>query len=200
MAVSNEEYGVLLEQARLGDRAALERLSQLYAAELRVVARAQLGPALRPYLDSLDLVQSVHRSLLLALRQDKIRIGTPQELLALAVMMVRRKVARHWRRLRRQERPSAGPGGGEREDAPNVLAELSCPDPDPGRAAQLRDAIDQLWGHLDETERRVIELRMQSCTTAEVGRRLGLDADSLRVRLSRLRVRLRASGVLHEFL
>src|SRR5262245_2841823 len=200
MAVSIEEYGVLLEQARRGDRAALERLSQLYAAELRVVARAQLGPALRPYLDSLDLVQSVHRSLLLALRQDKIRIGTPQELLALAVLMVRRKVARHWRRLRRQERPSKAPGAGQREEAPGVLDELSCPDPDPGRAAQLRDAIDQLWGYLDETERRVIELRMQGCTTAEAGRRLGLDADSLRVRLSRLRVRLRTSGVLHEFL
>ena len=47
-----------------------------------------LGPALRPYLDSLDLVQSVHRSLLLGLRQEKYDISSPDQIIALAVTLV----------------------------------------------------------------------------------------------------------------
>jgi RNA polymerase sigma factor (sigma-70 family) len=197
MSVSNEEYGTLLDSARRGDQDALARLSQLYATELRIVARAQLGPALRPYLDSLDLVQSVHRSLMLGLRREKYRVGTPQELLGLALTMLRRKVARHWRRLRRQQRQSAGPRRQD-EDVVDVLAGLSGSESDPGQTAQLRDTLRHLWGHLDVTERRVIELRLDGCNTAEVARQLGLDADILRVRLSRLRVRLQASGVLSD--
>jgi RNA polymerase sigma factor (sigma-70 family) len=200
MSEPSEEYAALLEQARRGDQEALARLTQRYEAELRIVARVQLGPALRPYLDSIDLVQSVHKSLLLGLRDNKLRISTPQELLALALTIVKRKVARHWRRLRRQDRPSAAPADPADTEVPDLMASLSCPDADPARAAQLRDALQQLWRHLDETERRVIELRLQGHNTAEVARALGLDADVLRVRLSRLRVRLQASGVLTEWL
>lgn len=53
---------------------------------------------------------------------------------------------------------------------------------------------------LDETERRLIELRLEGCTTAEVARQLGLDPDVLRVRLGRLRRRLRQNGLLTEWL
>jgi RNA polymerase sigma-70 factor (ECF subfamily) len=45
-----------------------------------------------------------------------------------------------------------------------------------------------------------VELRLQGYSTADAARELGLDADVLRVRLSRLRQRLRAGGVLTEWL
>ena len=42
----------------------MEELVAAYEPEVRLVARVRLGTALRPYLDSVDLVQSVHRSVL----------------------------------------------------------------------------------------------------------------------------------------
>src|SRR5437867_9177692 len=102
------DFAALLARARGGDRQALEQLAQQYEFKVRLVARYLLGPALRPYLDSMDLVQSVHRSLLLGLRQDKFDISTPENLMALALTLVRRKAARQWRHLRRQRRLDSG--------------------------------------------------------------------------------------------
>src|SRR6516162_8974972 len=104
----HEDFAALLARARQGDRAALAQLSQQYEPKVRLVARVLLGPALRPHLDSVDLVQSLHKSLLLGLRQGKFAISGPDGLLALALTLVRRKVARHWRHLQRQRRLDSG--------------------------------------------------------------------------------------------
>jgi RNA polymerase sigma factor (sigma-70 family) len=188
----------LLDRARQGDEQAMTRLARQYEPELRVFASVQLGPALRPYLDSIDLVQSVHRCLLAGLRGNKFDISSPEKLLGLAVVMVRRKVARHWRQLRRQSRLDGKQF--DQSPVPQLLASLSSSEVDPASAASLRDAVEHLWRHLTESERQVIELRLEGRSTAEVARELGLDADVLRVRLSRLRQRLQAGGVLTEWL
>jgi RNA polymerase sigma-70 factor (ECF subfamily) len=198
MPRAREEYAALLERARSGDPGALAALAHEYEPEVRIVARVLLGPALRPYLDSMDLVQSVHKSLLLGLRNDKLDLSSPERLVALALTMVRRKVARHWRHLRRQQRLSKGPPA--RPDLVEVLSSLSRSPPDPAQAAAFHDEVAHLCGHLDETERRLLELRLQGCSTREAADELGLDADVLRVRLSRLRQRLRACGVVTECL
>ncbi len=199
MASSSENFAELLIRARQGDEQALRAIAEQYETEVRIVARVQLGPALRPYLDSIDLVQSVHRSLLLGIRQNRFDISTPANLIALALTLVRRKIARQWRRLQRQQRLSLGPS--DRESAlPALLAALSATEADPAQAAQLRDALQKLWNNVDELEKQVLELRLEGFSTVEVARRLGLDADVLRVRLSRMRQRLRAEGVLTEWL
>ena len=56
----SDEFSHLLALARGGDSDALARIAEKYEEKLRIVARVHLGPALRPYLDSQDLVQSVH--------------------------------------------------------------------------------------------------------------------------------------------
>jgi RNA polymerase sigma-70 factor (ECF subfamily) len=196
MTEAADDFAALLGRARRGDRAALGELAQRYEPRLRVVARVLLGPALRPYLDSVDLVQSVHRSLLVGLRDDRFDLATPDNLVALAMTMVRRKVARHWRRLQRQRRLDGGPGA----DPPSLLTSLSSPQPDPARAAQYADAVRHLCASLDETGRRLLELRLQGHSTAEIAAELGLSDVALRVRMTRLRQRLRAAGVLDDWL
>jgi RNA polymerase sigma factor (sigma-70 family) len=197
MAEQSQQFLSLLEAARGGDAASLAELVRLYEPQLRVVARARLGPALRPYLDSVDLVQSVHRSLLVGLRQDKFDISTPQNLIGLALTLVRRKVARHWRRLQRQQRIETG-------TEPNQLAErlqtLSNSGDDPARAAEFNDALRHVCMLLDATERRVIALRLQGFSIAEVARSMEIEPHLLRVRLGRLRQRLHSLGVLNDWL
>jgi RNA polymerase sigma-70 factor (ECF subfamily) len=192
------EFDELLRRARAGDRAAMESLVQQYEREVRIVARVRLGAALRPYLDSLDLVQSVHRSLMLGLRQDKFDISTPERLVALALTIVRRKLARQWRRLRRQKRLNEGQNSSD--SLTDLLVLLSSPESGPESIATFRDQTERWLSEMTDVERRVMELRLDGYTTAEVARQLGMDADVLRVRLSRLRRRLREQGLLSDYL
>jgi RNA polymerase sigma-70 factor (ECF subfamily) len=194
----SEDFAAMLKRARRGDLDAMGELVRQYEPEVRLVARVRLGSALRPFLDSADLVQSVHRSVIMGLRADKFDISSPEQLVALALTIVRRKVARHWRHLKRQQRlsgESAGP-----DNVLQVIGSLCDPGSDPAEAAAFNDQLESLCREMNDTERRLIELRLQGYTTAEVARSLGLDADVLRVRLSRLRQRLRDTGVLTEWL
>lgn len=190
-------FECVLERARQGDETAMTELVTRYEPEVRMVARIRLGAALRPYLDSLDLVQSVHRSLMMGLRNDRFDISSPDKLVALATTIVRRKVARQWRHLRRQQRLEGIPASSE--SMPDILAALQATDSDPAHVAALSDQMRRVWELLDPLERQLIELRIDGLSTAEVARELGLDADVLRVRLSRLRQRLRGHGLLTDW-
>jgi RNA polymerase sigma-70 factor (ECF subfamily) len=188
----------LLAKARQGDAEAMTVLVRTYEPEVRIVARVLLGKALRPHLDSLDLVQSVHRSLMMGLRQYKFDISTPENLVALALTLVRRKVAHKWRHEQRQQRLSHGPTSDT--DLARTLESLVSGEANPARAAELNDAVQQLCRSLSDSERRLMELRLAGHSTAEAARELGADADVLRAHLSRLRQHLRAAGVLSEWL
>jgi RNA polymerase sigma factor (sigma-70 family) len=170
-------------QARAGDADAVGHIARLYEADLLIAARVHLGPALRPYLDSLDLVQSVYRSLLAGLRNDKFAVADARSLLALTLTMVKRKVARQWRRHRRQVRPMG-------EQPADVLATLSRQSANPAAGADVRDALARLWRELDADDRQLIELRLEGLSTAEAAERLGKSAGALRVQWHRPRKRL----------
>jgi RNA polymerase sigma-70 factor (ECF subfamily) len=187
----------LLERGRNGDQEALTVLVQQYEREVRVMARVLLGPALRPHLDSLDLVQSVHRSLLVGLHGGRFEFHSPEDLVALALTIVRRKVARQWRHLQRQKRLQSS---SDSQTLPDVLISLSTSSEDPARAAQFNDQVQELCRHLTEDEYTILQMRLAGYRTAEIAAHLGLSAVALRVRLTRLRQRLQDSGVLDDWL
>ena len=194
----HEDFDALLNRARQGDPAALLQLSQQYESKVRLVARVLLGPALRPHLDSLDLVQSVHKSVLLGLRQDKFDITSPEKLIALALTIVRRKVARKWRRLQRQKRLESG--SSNFSGLAQVLTSLNSTETDPARTVQLNDAVQHLCDSLDTTEQRIMEMHSQGYTTAEIAGEVGLNPTALRVRMTRLRQRVRSAGMFSDWI
>jgi RNA polymerase sigma-70 factor (ECF subfamily) len=194
MSEPPEKIAALLAQIRQGDENALAQLVRHYEPELRIAAHVRLGPALRPYLDSMDLVQSVHRSLIGGLRQNKFDFSSPDKLLALAVTLVQRKIARHWRRVKREA------GASRASDTREVLLSLCSPQADPASAAEIADAADHFLSGLDDVDRRLLELRLEGCSTAEAARQLGVDAGFLRARLGRLRKRLVERGLLSDWL
>ncbi|WP_422927790.1 RNA polymerase sigma factor [Singulisphaera sp. PoT] len=182
--IPSEEFTDLIERARDGDDQALAELAKRYEPEVRVAARVLLGPLLRPHVDSMDLVQSIHRHILIGLRRDKFEISTPSQLLALVLTMVKRKAAQHARRLGRRQRLANEAVRLRIREATELSGD------DPARDAQYKDLLRQYMVRLDATDRRVVELRLQGHTTAEAAREMGLDPDALRVRLSRLRKKL----------
>lgn len=195
---SNADFDLLLNAARSGDETAMQRLVQQYEPELRIVARHRLGPALRPHLDTIDLVQSVHRSLLIGLRAARFDISSPEKLIALAVTIVQRKAAKHWRHLKRQQRLS---GHDEtHDDLVEKMLSLRTTSGDVTDEVEARELFSKWLESVDSTERRLLELRLEGHSTVEVAKILDLDPDVLRVKLSRLRKRLRERGLLDDIL
>src|SRR5438128_1374600 len=109
MLETTDEFTALLARTRQGDKSAVAEVVQRYEHIIHRAARALLGPQMRPFLDSLDIVQSVHRSLLIGVRREKFEIASTSGLIALALTMVRRKIARHWRKLQHQPRFGSPP-------------------------------------------------------------------------------------------
>lgn len=193
-------FNELLARSARGDSAALDELVRQYEPKVRIVARVLLGPALRPYLDSADLAQSVHKSIVTGLKENRFLMDGPDDLVGLAITVLRRKAARHWRHLQRQRRLSGDGSQRSTDDLSGVLTALSSPGTDPAADAQFRDQLDRLCEHLDDNERRILDLRLEGYTPSEIADQIGISRVALRVRLTRLRQRLQATGVVTDWL
>lgn len=194
----NDDFPGLLQRVRDGDSEALEQLVEQYHDELLRVARARLGNALRPYLDSCDLVQSVHKSIVLGLRDDKLQLQTPEHLLRLAAMILRRKIAKKWKRHQRQVRLDRSVGQTELTDSCSVsylILQTDSGYEDPAKLADLQERLTNVLENLDSVDRELVEMRLAGFSTAEAAREMGLSPDVLRARFGRLRKRLQASQI-----
>jgi RNA polymerase sigma-70 factor (ECF subfamily) len=200
MSDAPADFPTLLAGAAAGDEFALQELVRQYEPKIRIAARVLLGPALRPYLDSVDLTQSVHKSIVIGLRDQRFAVAGPDDLIGLAITVLRRKAAKHWRHLQRQQRLSGTKTTDGTGDFTGVITALSCPDSDPLAQAQFRDQVDHLWAHLDDAERQILDQRLEGYSPAEIADRLGVSRVALRVRLTRLRQRLQATGAVTDWL
>ncbi len=183
----DQEFAALLALARQGNEDAVARLVEFYEPEVRRVAHQRLGTALRSHLDSMDLVQSVHRSLLIGLRRNKFDISSPEKLIGLAVEMVRRKISRHARTVNR-----------EQERLRRLVELVRSRHRDQAKEAvdaQLNDLVRAIWSQLSEDECRLLELRLEGHSTVAAARLMNRTPEYLRVRLFRVRRRLRAIGL-----
>ncbi len=180
--MDDQKFAATLERAREGDREAMTALVEEYQPQILRVARRRLGPEMRSTFDSMDLVQSVHRSLIMSLRRNKFTFDGPQDLVALAVTMIKRKVARKAARLKR--------GQEILELQKLVLQKMK-----PGRAAKAAEQLQDLLESLNDFDRQLLRLYLEGHGTNEAARVLGVDANSLRVHKSRLRRKLRTSGL-----
>lgn len=189
-----QEFAQLLQQAALGVEAAQHAISEKYSRQVRVIARVLLGPQLRQHFDSMDLLQSVHHSILIGLRQQRYQFSDPDKLIALACTILRRKVAKKWRRTRRQLNLSSN-STGSTESLADLLSSITNHETDPSMIAQFNDQLAEICSQMGETERQMLEMRLDGYTNQEVAERLGLHPIALRVRWTRLRQKLTALGI-----
>lgn len=205
-----EPLPTLLARGSSGDEGALATVLQQYETRLRSAAHALIGPALRTQIDSLDLVQSVHRALLPGLRDGKYGLTHPEQLLALALTVIRNKVVSKWRHMKPEHArrtPNVDASSAENDafaanDSLHVRRSAKAdpwsiagrPEDDPSMAAQVNDSLRHVLKGLNPADRRLLKLRVQGYSTAEIAVQLQCDAHALRARLSRLRQRLREFG------
>jgi RNA polymerase sigma factor (sigma-70 family) len=198
MSNPSDTVAGLLARVRAGDEEALAELLRQYEPKIRLTARYLLRPILRRYLDSIDVAQSVQFDLMRGLRRGSFDLADSETFVALAVTVVRRKVAQHWRHLQTEHKLRFGPSDEPGRSA-SRLSSPEMPD-DPARTVQQSEDLQAFWKWLDPIERRVLELRLQGYTTEEAAAEMGCAANVLRVRLSRLRKRLHEQGHISDWI
>ncbi|MEQ1828132.1 MAG: ECF-type sigma factor [Pirellula sp.] len=192
------DFAELFQRATLGDIAAQETICHQYERQVRIVVGILLGPKLRPHLDTMDLIQSVHRSLLIGIKNDKFAVASAEKLVSLACTIVRRKIARKWRVLRRQVQLQRIPTG-DASYISSILSSIANPHAGPAEIAEFDDKLEQLCGQMNDVERIMVEMRLHGCTNAEIAERVKIHPVAIRARWTRLRQRFEAMGIFSDW-
>ncbi len=185
-----DDFQELLDRVRAGDPQAIESLVERYQRAILRVVRARLGKPMRSLLDSMDIVQSVHRSLLLGLRAEKFKFQSADQLIALAALMVQRKVSRHWARLKTGVARTISPTV-ESETASPVIERVPANLPSPSMELSRQELLDECLSSLNELDQQLVRCKLAGQSTAETAQALGRDPAFIRMRWSRLRQTLR---------
>jgi RNA polymerase sigma-70 factor (ECF subfamily) len=184
----NVEFAELVVLVKAGDDWAMAELMKRYAEPMRRTAGQLIGRTLQAQLDSVDLVQSVQLILWLGLRAGRFSVTSPEGLLALAKVLLRRKIARYCRSLK----PATMTGTIEGVLSTTLIDQQlvsASPDTDPQRSAEFDDLVEHFLAQLDDLDQQLVKLRFQGYSTADAARHLRLEPGFLRVRLGRLRKR-----------
>ncbi len=177
---------LLLHRAGRGDGVALAELMQKYERALRGIAKTLIGSCLRARFDIEDLVQSAHLALLPRLQSEEYPITGWAQLFALYRTTLRNLVVDRLRHVRV-----------EREQGPAACAHslaASLGEGDPSVAIQFADSVTHLIQALDPADGRLVELLAQGLSTAQIAKTLGLKAQAVRTRISRLRDHFQKRG------
>jgi DNA-directed RNA polymerase specialized sigma24 family protein len=185
---ASTDFSRLIERIKGGDERALEKLLAAFAIPLRRMAAQFIGSSLQPHLDAEDLVQRVSMILWRGLREGKFKLAEPKQLTSLAKTLLRRQAARAVQRLKPALELGAtyeGDLSATLSDRPMIGANSVTEKVE--KADQIRNLMNRVHG----VDRWMLELLMEGNSIAGTARILGAEPAALRMRLSRLRVRLR---------
>jgi RNA polymerase sigma-70 factor (ECF subfamily) len=184
----------LVDGARRGDAASVERLLELHLPGLRAFIRLRMGLALRAREESQDIVQSVCRQTLQSLGTFRYEgeAAFKDWLYTTALNKLIDKT-RHHRAQRRdvaREEPLERPAGEADESLSEIYGSLVTPSRDADAREQVR-RFEEAFAELPEDYREVIVLaRMVGLRHAEIAERLGRSEGAVRNLLYRGLARL----------
>ena len=190
-APPDDEFLALLARVRQSDESAASELVRRYERAVLRSVRSRLGRNMRGALDSADVLQSVHRSLLVGLKNERYQVASPQQLIGLAVVMVQRKVARQWRKLKRL--PTTTFDDVSRgQDSP--IDQIASDDPTPSQVASAAELLERFLSQLDELDQQLVRFKLNGLSSVEAAAILDREPAFVRVRWTRLRQKLRERG------
>jgi RNA polymerase sigma-70 factor (ECF subfamily) len=181
----------LLEKLSSGDPTAAEEVFLAYEPYLRMVVRRQLPANVRGKFDSSDIVQSIWADLLDGFRNAGWRFSDAAHLRAFLVQVTRNRFIDRLRQQRaalEHERPL----GVETVHLP------ASPEPRPSEVAQANDLWARLLALCPPAHRRLLELKRQGLSLADLAARTGLHPSSIRRILYDLARKLDAQQLLAD--
>jgi RNA polymerase sigma factor (sigma-70 family) len=184
---SDDDFVELIRRVRKGDEQASAELVHRYEPAIRIAVRARLtDPKLRRWLDSMDVCQSVLGNFFVRAATGQFELDRPEQLIALLATMARNRVTSHalMQQAVRRDQRRISPTDATDHD-------LVDPGPDPSAAVDSRDLLEAVQERLSDQERLLAERWASGDPWAEIGARIGVRPDALRVRLARALERVR---------
>jgi RNA polymerase sigma factor (sigma-70 family) len=179
----------LMERVRAGDELAAAAVVQRFTRRLIELARSRLDPLLRRKIDPEDVLQSVYRSFFHHHAQGQYQLESWDGLWGMLVVMTLRRCGYHrayFRAACRDVQREASPAADGSEDS----AELLGRDPSSEEAALLAETVERLMQGLTPREQEILDLALQSCSSAEISARVGRSERTVQRLLKRVRQRL----------
>lgn len=161
----------VLRRHQQGDSQAAGELLARYARRLCHLAEGYLSQRLAGRVDGEDIVQSVFRTFFRRSARGDFRIDSSGQLWQLLVKMTVLKAQAQGRRHTAGVRDVRLEQALDGEDWPATLA---AREPGPGEAIVLVDQIEAVLKGLPETHCRVLQMRLEGHSVAEIADRLGL--------------------------
>ena len=176
-----DDFGELIVRVRAGDQGAATEIVRRYEPLIRREVRLKLeNSRLRRVLDSMDVCQSVLASFFVRAAAGQYDLDQPGQLVQLLVKIAQNKVASAARREFSQRRD------GRRLDAGgHALGSLAAPEPGPSTVVASAELLSAFRDRLSGDERRLVDLRTEGDSWAEIATKMGGTADARRVQLAR---------------
>jgi len=171
----------LIQRVRAGDEQAATELVRRYEPAIRVAVRVRLtDPALRRFLDSMDICQSVLANFFVRAANGQFELDKPEQLLHLLVTMARNSVTNHALKQQAARRDQRRIQKGRLDDSDLVAAE-----PTPSQVVANQELLQEFRKRLSDDERRLADQRAQGRSWAEIAAESGVNAGALRMQLTR---------------
>jgi RNA polymerase sigma factor (sigma-70 family) len=178
----------LLKRYQAGDGDAADEIFHRYIDRLTQLARTRLSPKLARRTDAEDVVMSAWRSFFVAAGAGRFSLKRSGDLWRLLVAITMHKLShearKHSAEIRSLDREQSV------DDPNSLIASASHREPTPAEAIALADEMEHIMAGLDEFGRRVLELRLQGQTHAEIAVDTQRSERSVRRRLAELREEL----------
>lgn len=184
------EHGdkTLAEQCELGNEQAFEQVFARYSERLIRIARSRISERLSARIEAEDVVQSVFRSFFGRIREHRFTFNEESDLWRLLVSItlnkLRNKVDWHTaakRDVAMEQRMNAGSSS-----MPSAF-DLDGETPSPEAVVMFIDLLENFMSQLRDTDRRVLELRLQGLTQEEIASEVGCTERTVRRILERIR-------------
>jgi RNA polymerase sigma factor (sigma-70 family) len=186
VAMQTDALDQLLDKLSSGDDAAAEEVFRAYEPYLRVVVRRMLPANMRPKFDSVDVVQSVWADVLRRFRDGGYRFSSANQLRAFLVKATRNRF------IDRARQNRAAVQHQQSLEATHAGDRLEASADQPSELAQADDLWAQMMALCPPAHHRLLELKRQGCSLAEIAQQTGLHESSVRRILYDLARRLAA--------
>lgn len=162
----------LVAAYRAGSESAARELFDRYCEKLLQLARRRIGQRMASRLDPEDAVQSAFRTFFARVKTNQFSFRGESDLFKLLVRLTVNKTLRQIAHHRAAKR-NPGKETGQGPDDEGLLDQLVDTDPRPEVQVAVLEEFSRFVGQLPEFDRKVLELKFEGHTTAEIAEKLG---------------------------
>ena len=195
ITLPDAQWTIFVQGLVAGDEGAYQQFWDEYGQRLSAVARNQFPPGLKRRLAPEDIVQSTCRSFFHRVTTGKLQLSDSESLwrllCAITLNKTRMKQRFHLAQRRAANREQAqellSPDGSFVTDEPPSPGQL------PDEAMMFAEQLEGIMSLLDDTERPILQLKLEDHTNDEIAARVGRSERTVRRVLKRLQEKLKGA-------